>query len=71
MRATMRVAAQLSSWVAHLVPPVHAMPDTSDRSSDWLSGWRGGRITDSSAIVSSALLVNRKGGAKRVTPCAR
>jgi hypothetical protein len=56
MRATMRVAAQLRIWVAHFVPPVHAMPDTSDRSSSWLSVFGGGRVTVSSAIVSSALV---------------
>jgi hypothetical protein len=53
MRATMRVAAQLRIWVAHFVPPVHAMPETSDRSRCWLSGFGGGRVTVSSAIVSS------------------
>src|SRR5664279_435471 len=56
MRATSSVAAQLRIWVAHFVPPVHAMPETSDRSSDWLSDWGGGSATLSSAIFSSDLL---------------
>lgn len=54
MRATMRVAAQLSTWVAHFVPPVHATPVTSDRSSDWPSTGGAGGVTLMSAIVSSA-----------------
>src|SRR2546426_8795698 len=31
-RATIRVAAQLTSWATHLMPPVHARPVTRARS---------------------------------------
>ena len=55
MRATMRVAAQLRIWVAHFVPPVHAMPETRERSRRRLSVFGGGRVIVSSAIVSGAL----------------
>jgi hypothetical protein len=35
----MTVAAQLTIWIAHFMPPVHAMPIRNDRSSACAAGW--------------------------------
>ena len=36
----MTVEAQLTIWIAHFIPPVHAMPTRNDRSSERAAGWR-------------------------------
>lgn len=35
------VDPQLTTWIAHFIPPVHAMPRSSDRSSDGAACWAG------------------------------